>query len=114
MAPNTKTSSTEDADGVVRIRRGIEMDRKKEGKMKFNIYDRGFNVRAWYLRDTEKSKGDALIEIRYKNKLIRRFLFPAYKIYNIAAHFKDIVDGELSKNNKDFGYRIAASTGLGI
>ena len=45
--------------------------------------------------------------------MIRSFIFPAYKIYNIAAHFSDVVDGELSKNDKDRGYTIAASNGLG-
>ena len=89
------------------------MDRKKEReKPEFGIHDRGFNVKAWYLENTETSKGDALIEVRYEGVLIREFLFPAYKIWNIAAHFKDIVDGELSKDEKDKGYKIAASTGL--
>ena len=90
------------------------MDRKKEiEKPQFNITDRGFNVKAWYLENTETSKGDALIEIKYTDVLIRQFLFPSYKIWNIAAHFSDIVDGELSKNDKERGYKIAASNGLG-
>ena len=88
-------------------------DRKKENeKPQFDIDDRGFNVKAWYLENTEKSKGNALIEIRYDGKLIREFLFPSYKIWNIAAHFNDIVDGELSKDNATRGYRMAASMGL--
>ncbi len=88
------------------------MREKENGKPKFDIDDREFNVKVWYLRNTQDSKGDALVEIRYQNKLIREFLFPSYKIYNIAAHFHDIVDGELSKDDKERGYRIAASTGL--
>jgi len=89
------------------------MDREKESQEpQFDIDDRNFNVKAWYLKNTETSKGDALIEIRYNDELIREFLFPAYKIWNIAAHFQDIVDGELSKDDKERGYRIAASTGL--
>ncbi len=89
------------------------MKRQKEDKTPaFDIDDRGFNAKAWYLENTETSKGDALIEIRYQGELIREFLFPAYKIWNIAAHFSDIVDGELSKDNKERGYQIAASTGL--
>ena len=79
----------------------------------FSINDRGFHVSAWYLLDTEQSKGDALIKIRYMGKDVRGFIFPAYKIWNIAAHFSDIVDGELSKDDKQRGYAIAASTGLG-
>lgn len=70
--------------------------------------DRGFHVRASYL--TEKHKGDALIEIFRDGKPLRSFLFPAYKIYNIAAHFSEIVDGELE--NSGAGYGAAASTGF--
>lgn len=55
---------------------------------------------------------NTLIEVRYNGELIREFLFPSYKIWNIAAHFSDIIDGELSKDNASRGYRIAASTGL--
>lgn len=89
------------------------MDREKETeKPEFDINDRGFNVKAWHLKNTETSKGDALIEITRDGELLRRFSFPAYKIYNIAAHFSDIVDGELTKENKMSGYNIAASTGL--
>jgi len=87
------------------------MNRKKENeKPEFNIDDRDFNVKAWYLENTENSKGDALIEIKYKDKLIRNFIFPAYKIWNIAAHFDDIVDGELSKDDKNRGYIMAAAS----
>ena len=89
-------------------------NRKKENDTpEFDIDDRGFNVKAWYLEDIADSKGDALIVIKYGDTLIREFIFPAYKIWNIAAHFRDIVDGELSKDDKSRGYAIAASTGLG-
>jgi len=96
------------------VKKGKNMERKKEKDTpEFDIDDRGFNVKAWYLENTETSKGDALIEVRYCNELIRDFIFPAYKIYNIAAHFTDIVDSELSKDDKERGYAIAASNGLG-
>lgn len=89
-------------------------DRKKEKETpEFDINDRGFNVRAWYLEDAEASKGDALIVVKYGDTVLREFLFPAYKIWNIAAHFSDIVDGELSKDDESRGYAIAASDGLG-
>lgn len=70
--------------------------------------DRGYSVRASYLK--EPHKGDALIEVSRDGVVIRRFLFPAYKIYNIVAHFSDIVDGELE--NSGHGYGMAASTGF--
>lgn len=89
------------------------MERQKESKEPlFDINDRGFNVKTWYLDDTEDSKGDALVEIRKEKKLLRQFIFPAYKIFNIAAHFEDIVDGELTKDKKMRGYNIVSSTGL--
>ena len=91
----------------------LKLDRKTEKETpEFDVDDRGFNVKAWYLENTAELKGDAVIEVSYDNEIIRQFLFPAYKIYNIAAHFRDIVDGELSKTDKERGYKIAASTGL--
>jgi len=90
------------------------MDRQRRNiRPEFTKDDRGFHVEAWYLVDTEESKGDALIEISYNGEIVREFLFPSYKIWNIAAHFSDIVDGELSKDDKERGYAMAASTDLG-
>jgi len=90
------------------------MDRKKKrDEPLFDINDRGFNVRAWYVEDIGESKGDSLVEVRYQDAVIRQFIFPTYKIWNIAAHFSDIVEGELSKDDKARGYEIAASDGLG-
>ena len=88
------------------------MNREKEQENpEFDITDRGFNVKCWYVKDTLESKGDALIEIRKNSNLIKEFLYPAYKIWNIAAHFSDIVDSEIAQNQE--GYKIAGSTGLG-
>lgn len=70
--------------------------------------DRGYTVRASYLK--QPNSGDALIEIFKDGERVRDFLFPAYKIWNIAAHFSDIVDGEIEKN--DSGYRAAAWNGI--
>lgn len=79
----------------------------KNKKPIFEIQNRGFRVRAWYL---ENDSGDALVEIRKKGRFYRKFKWPAYKIFNIAAHFEDIVDGELEKtNDKLSGYKIAGS-----
>ena len=70
--------------------------------------DRGYAVRATYLKEP---RGDALVEIFKDGDLLRKFLFPAYKVWNIAAHFRDIVDGELEKSGH--GYGMAAWTGIG-
>ena len=70
--------------------------------------DRGYTVKASYLK--EPSGGDALIEIFKDGTKIREFLFPAYKIWNIAAHFRDIVDGEIENSTQ--GYEAAAWDGI--
>lgn len=69
---------------------------------------RGYKFKASYLKEPS---GEALIEISKDGKIVREFLFPAYKIWNIAAHADDIVDG-LEKEN-DSGLYIAGSDGLG-
>ena len=87
------------------------MHRTKTGGSLFDLDDRGFNVKAWYVENIEDSKGDALVELSYNGEIVKELIFPAYKIYNIAAHFSDIVDSEI--NNDERGYAIAASNGLG-
>ena len=71
-----------------------------------NTPDRGYTCRASYLTEP---KGEAFIEIFKDGQLVRDFLFPAYKIYNIQAHFEDIVDGEIEKSAH--GYEKAAWVG---
>lgn len=81
----------------------------KKQKPLFDIKDRGFRVKAWWSEPANDS-GDALVEITKDGKPYREFNWLAYKIFNIAAHFQDIVDGELEKtNDKLSGYRIAGS-----
>jgi len=70
--------------------------------------DRGYTMRISYLK--EPNSREALVEIFKDDNLVRQFMFPAYKIYNLPAHFSDIVDGEIE--NSDRGYQIAASNGL--
>jgi len=69
---------------------------------------KGYNVKAWYLK--EPNDGLALIEIYKNGELLREFKFLAYKIWNIAAHFEDIVEGELK--DSDSGYQMAAWDGI--
>lgn len=70
--------------------------------------DRGYTVRASYLKEPRKQ--DALIEIFKDSKPLRAFFFPAYKVWNIAAHFHDIVDGEIAGDSS--GYEMAAWNGI--
>ena len=68
---------------------------------------KGFTVRGLYLKEPT---GDALIEILKEGKVHKRFLFPAYKVWNIPAHFQDIIDGELEGSTA--GYELAAWDGI--
>lgn len=70
--------------------------------------DRGYTVRAHYLK--EPDAGDVLVEIFKDGQPLRQFMFPAYKVWNIAAHFQDIVDGEIEKSAS--GYEMAAWGGI--
>jgi hypothetical protein len=71
--------------------------------------DRGYTIRVSYLKPP--ANRDALVEVFKDGEKVREFLFPAYKIYNLQAHFGEIVDSEMEKN--DNGYRQAAWTGIG-
>lgn len=74
----------------------------------FESDHRGYHFKATYL---EQPTGEALIEIAKDGLIVREFLFPAYKIWNIAAHADDICEG-LEKES-DRGLLIAGSDGLG-
>lgn len=65
--------------------------------------DRGYTIKVSYLKGPQA--GNALVEIFKNGKKTREFLWPAYKIWNLQAHFKDIVDGEIKGDTS--GYAIA-------
>jgi len=77
-------------------------------KVAFEGEKRGYKFIATYL--TQPS-GQAMIEITKNGLMVRDFLFPSYKVWNIAAHADDIIDG-LERGN-DKGLFIAGSDGLG-
>ena len=77
-------------------------------KIAFGGDEQGFHFKGTYLKEP---RGEALIEILKDGKTVKEFLFPGYKIWNIAAHAKDIVDGLIQ--NSDEGLYIAGSDGLG-
>lgn len=54
---------------------------------------RGHSVRASYLKEPDNQ--DALIEIRRGDEVVKSFRYPAYRVYNIAAHFSELVDSLL-------------------
>ena len=85
--------------------------REIDGTELFNITYRDFNVKAWYLKDTATEQGDALFRITKSDGSFKEAFYPAYKIYNIAAHVEEIIDSEI--NGDMTGYLIAGSDGLG-
>ena len=66
--------------------------------------------RGWWVRATEADEGDALIEVFREQEPVRSFRYPAYRVWNIVAHFREIVDGELEDSAA--GYDAAHSNGL--
>ena len=66
-------------------------------KVAFDIQepDRGFTMKAYYLN---VPRGDALVELYRDGLPYHRFLWPVYKVFNLSAHFSDIVDDEISRN----------------
>jgi hypothetical protein len=85
--------------------------REIDGKVLFVIDDRGFKIESWYLKDTDTEKGDALIRITKQDGSFKEAIYPAYKIWNIAAHSEEIISSEIKGDN--VGYLIAGSMGLG-
>jgi hypothetical protein len=76
----------------------------------FDLTDQtsGIRLRAWYLATPS---GDAVVQVHRGETQVREFLFPAYKVWNLAAHFDDIVASEVAQDVD--GYAVAASDGLG-
>lgn len=79
----------------------------KRGKIAFDHEHRGYRFLATYL---DTPKGEALLEIARGADLVRSFLWPAYKIWNIPAHADDIVTG--LEEDSDSGLRLAGATGF--
>ncbi len=77
-------------------------------KEAYKTTHKGYVFTAIYLLEP---KGQALIKIEKDGVSVKEFLFPAYKIYNIAAHADDIIMG--LEQSSDIGLRIAGSDGLG-
>lgn len=77
-------------------------------KVDYDFTEEGYRFVATHLAEPA---GDDLIEIFKGTELVRAFLWPGYKIWNIAAHASDIIQS-LNEGNSD-GLYIAGSTGFG-
>lgn len=63
----------------------------------FDVTDRGYRVRAFYVPDTLISPELAHLTITRNGALIRLGYCPAYSVWNVAAHFRDWVDDWLDE-----------------
>jgi hypothetical protein len=79
-------------------------------KVAFEVEARGLKFTATYL---SVPNGDALIEITRDGQMVRSLLWPAYKIWNIAAHAEhiaaDMEDGLLTAGATGFGGNVYQS-----
>lgn len=73
-----------------------------------NTPDRGYTIRVSYLKPPNDR--DALVQVFKDGAQFREFLWPAYKIYNLQAHFLGIVDGEIEGSPR--GYWAAGWDGI--
>lgn len=80
----------------------------KKGKEVFDVDYKGYYGKAWYL---EEPKPDAVCEISKDGEIIQTLTCPAYKVFNVAAHFSDIVESLIVKD--ELGHDYAMSDGLG-
>jgi len=74
----------------------------------FNIENGEYRFVATYLTEPVNQ---AVIEVFKAGEIVRSFLWPAYKIWNIAAHADDIARG--LESGSDEGLKIAGDTGFG-
>lgn len=61
--------------------------------------DRGYTVRASYL----KASTVAWVEIFKDGVEVRAYHYPAYKIWNVAAHFPELVDDMITLSEESAG-----------
>jgi len=66
-------------------------------KVAFKQKYKNYSVTAYYLGEKNP---DAKIVIKKDNKPYKDFLYPGYKIWNISAHFSEMVEKELKAGDK--------------
>jgi len=77
-------------------------------KLAFKETYRGYSVEMYW---GEGADARGIVTREQDGKKLLEFSYPAYKIFNIQAHWSDIVDGELQGDKS--GWAIAGSDGLG-
>jgi len=64
-----------------------EMKKPENAKKAFEISEGEYTCVAWW-----GDGADALIVINRNGKKFKEFYYPSYKVFNIGAHFSDIVE----------------------
>jgi hypothetical protein len=68
-------------------------EREMSEKEAFKVEYKGFIVTAFWNDDPKVQ--DANIVVTRDGAPYKEFTYPAYRIFNIAAHWSDLVEGEL-------------------
>ena len=75
-------------------------------KVAFEVEHKGFRAVGYW-----GGGADGRVVVSKDGEQIKEFAYPAYKIFNIAAHWHDIIDGELEGNGN--GWLLAGWSGFG-
>lgn len=84
-------------------------DTKNGGENKMYNWGFDFKKESYRFVSIDKGNGNSEITIYKGEKVVKKFLFPSYKIWNIPAHADDIISG--LEEESDDGLKIAGSDG---
>lgn len=76
-------------------------------EMIIDVENRGYRIMVYW-----GESPDSKVTIHKGDELFKEFEYPAYKVFNLLAHFPDIVDGIIS-DEIEKGFDFAGSDGLG-
>ena len=80
-----------------------------------NVGDQYFQTnpyRACVIVAVKAEDGDARVSIKRGDETLCEFAYPAYKVWNLEAHYDDIID-DLLGDNDGSGFAVAGSDLLG-
>lgn len=75
-------------------------------KQAFKVEHKGFTAEGFW-----GDGADGRVVVTKDGAIVKEFTYPAYKIFNVAAHWRDIIDGELAETGD--GWLLAGWSGFG-
>lgn len=63
----------------------------------FEESHRGHSVKAWYLAPPDDQ--NALLEFTAPDGQIFQRFYPAYRVWNISAHFGEMIDAQMERTS---------------